>query len=65
MSAPATNALGPAPVRMTPAIASSDSIRSTARSRSAMTASLRAFSLSGRLMVTMAMPSRTSKSRFW
>src|SRR5436190_12755359 len=63
MSAPATNALGPAPVRMTPRTAGSVSIRVTASSSSAMTAAFRALSLSGRLTVTSAMPSVRSKSR--
>ncbi len=63
MSAPATNALAPAPVRMTPRIAASVSIRVTASPSSAMTVAFSAFSLSGRLTVTRAMPSRDSKSR--
>src|SRR6187397_1569892 len=63
MSAPATKALLPVPVTMTPRIAGSVSIRVTASPSSAMTMALRALSLSGRLMVTRAMPSVRSNVR--
>src|SRR5712691_13509725 len=59
MSAPATNAR-PAPVRMTPAIASFTRISSIAWPSSAIVASFRALSLSGRLTVRVATPLSTS-----
>jgi len=60
MSAPATNALAPAPVSTTPRTAGSCSIWAIARSSSAMTAALSALSLSGRLMVMRAIAPVTS-----
>jgi len=65
MSAPATNAFSPAPVRTTPRVAGSAAMAAKAASISATVASFRALSLSGRLMVTKATPSRLSTRRFW
>src|SRR6266545_364719 len=65
MSAPATNAFSPAPVRMTPRVAGSAARAAKAASSSSTVPSFRALSLSGRLMVTKAMPSRISTRRFW
>src|SRR5882762_4064213 len=62
MSAPATNAR-PAPVTITPAIESSSRIWSIACPSSAMVASFRALSLSGRLTVRVATRSATSSVR--
>src|SRR6267143_2348883 len=63
MSAPATNAFVPAPVRIAPLIASSLAMRSAACASSSTTWSFRALSLSGRLMVMNAMASRISNRR--
>src|SRR5579859_921655 len=57
MSAPATKALSPAPVTMTPRTVSSSRASSKAVRRSAQVALLRAFSTFGRLIVTYAMAS--------
>src|SRR6266513_2040205 len=65
MSAPATNAFCPAPVRIAPLIASSVATRSAASASSSTTWSFRAFSLSGRLMVISATPSLISNRRVW
>ena len=65
MSAPATNAFSPAPVRMTPRTAGSAATAAKAAPSSSTVRSLRALSLSGRLMVTKLMPSRVSTRRFW
>ena len=59
MSAPATNAR-PAPVRMTPPTSGSSRAESIASPSSAMTRSLSALSLSGRLTVIVAMRSATA-----
>ena len=63
MSAPATNALVPAPVRIAPAIAGSLAGCTATWPSSAMTVAFRALSLSGRLMVTRAMRSLTENER--
>ena len=60
MSAPATNALGPAPVTIAARTEPSPSSRSVASPSSVMTASLSALSFSGRLTVMTAMPFLTS-----
>ena len=60
MSAPATKALSPAPVRITTPHSASSFARWNAASMSAMTASFKAFSLSGRLIVIVAMRFATS-----
>src|SRR2546425_683777 len=65
MSAPATKALGPAPVRIAPRMASSVARRWATSASSAITWSFSALSLSGRLMVISAMPSLISKRRVW
>src|SRR6266704_1972491 len=65
MSAPATKALGPAPVRIAPRMASSVARRRATSASSAITWSFSALSLSGRLMVISAMPSLISKRRVW
>ena len=62
MSAPATNAR-PAPVSITPAIASSTRISSIACPSSSIVASFKALSLSGRLTVRVATRSATSSVR--
>ena len=54
MSAPAANALSPAPVRMTPRTAASSRASLNASFSSAMVALLRALSTFGRLIVTYA-----------
>ena len=63
MSAPATKALLPAPVRIAPLMPSSVATRSAAWDSSSTTWSLSAFSLSGRLMVMNATASRVSNRR--
>src|SRR2546422_2625627 len=65
MSAPATKALGPAPVRIAPRMSSPVATRSATAARSAITWSFSALSLSGRLMVITATPSLISKRRVW
>src|SRR4051812_38417975 len=66
MSAPATNAFSPAPVRMMPFTAASESSAPNAWSSSRIVCAFSAFSLVGRFRVTTAMPpSRVSTSRFW
>ncbi len=65
MSAPATKAFSPAPVRITPRMAASAPMAVNAASSSSTVRSFSAFSLSGRLMVTIATPSRLSTVRFW
>src|SRR2546426_1142466 len=65
MSAPATKALGPAPVRIAPRISSPVARRSATSASSAITWSFSALSLSGRLMVINATPSLISKRRVW
>src|SRR3989442_4361735 len=65
MSAPATKALGPAPVRIAPRMSSPVATRSATAARSAITWSFSALSLSGRLMVIKAMASLISKRRVW
>jgi len=60
MSAPATNDLSPAPVRIKTRISSSTAISSRAWDNSANSAPLRAFSALGRLKVMVAIPSLTS-----
>jgi hypothetical protein len=49
--------LGPAPVRIAARIESSFAMSAVTSPSSLMTAAFNAFSLSGRLMVTVAMPS--------
>src|SRR5256885_15643908 len=65
MSAPATNAFGPAPEIIAPLIAPSVATRSAASASSSTTWSFSAFSLSGRLMVMKATPSLISNRRVW
>ena len=65
MSAPATKAFSPAPVRITPRTAASAPMAVNAASSSSTVRSFSAFSLSGRLTVTTATPSRLSTVRFW
>src|SRR5450830_9478 len=60
MSAPATNAFGPAPVRTTARTCGFFPASETARSRSASTSDESAFNLSGRSIVRIATPSETS-----
>jgi hypothetical protein len=57
MSAPATKAFSPAPVRITTPQAGSALACAKAASMSAMTASFKAFNLSGRLTVIVAIRS--------
>ena len=64
MSAPATKAFSPAPVRITPRTDASAPSAAKTASSSSITRSFRAFSFSGRLTVTMATPSRLSTIRF-
>ena len=64
MSAPATKAFSPAPVRMAPRTCGSEPMAAKAASSSSTVRSLSAFSFSGRLMVTIATPSRVSTLRF-
>ncbi len=65
MSAPATNDLGPEPVRMAPLMSGSVAMRSAAPASSSITRSFNAFSLSGRFTVTHAIPSRISNIKVW
>ncbi len=60
ISAPATNALVPDPVRIAPPMAASPAIRSAASPSSRITAAFSALSLSGRSTVTRAMRSATA-----
>ena len=64
MSAPATKAFSPAPVRITPRTPASAARAAKARSSSSMVRPFRAFSFSGRLTVTTATPSFVSTLRF-
>jgi hypothetical protein len=60
MSAPATNAFSPAPVRMTPRTEASAAMAVNTWSSSSITRALIAFSFSGRLTTTTATPSVVS-----
>src|SRR5688572_15200133 len=62
MSAPATNAFGPAPVTMAAPIAASSRTRRNAASSASSTPASSAFSFSGRLIVTRATRSATATS---
>ena len=62
MSAPATNAFSPAPVKTTTATESSFRNRSSAARMSSWTCRFTALRTSGRLMVISATPSVTSVS---
>ena len=64
MSAPATKAFSPAPVKITTRTDSSAPKSAKQASNSPIVAPLRAFILSGRLTVTVAMPSATSHKIF-
>ena len=63
MSAPATNALGPAPVSTTTRTVSSAAAAAKAASRASRVAALSAFSLSGRFTRRVRMPSASSTRR--
>ena len=65
MSAPATNALGPAPVSTTTRTASSLAASVKAASSASIVAAFSAFSLSGRLMRMVRTPSVVSISSRW
>src|SRR5688572_22910466 len=66
MSAPATNALSPAPVMTTTRTSSSRAAASSAPSSAHRTAPLSALRLSGRLIVSSATaPRRSSSTSFW
>src|SRR5215831_17628796 len=65
MSAPATNAFSPAPVRIAARTLESCSMFEVHCSRSVIVCRFRALYLSGRLTVTTATDSSTSYRRFW